>query len=158
MKKRTLKADTPQFLSGWKEIANFLGMGVRTVQRYEREMGLPVRRPAGKVRGSVVAISVELDGWVKASPIREVFRLRVRPRYPSSAQEIKAGLSELARLREQTAALRADMKESLQRLHDSVCLLQEELQQRRVHEFPSLYSWNERDLIERTASKSSIQH
>jgi hypothetical protein len=31
-----------EILSGWKDIANHLGMGVRTVQRYERELGLPV--------------------------------------------------------------------------------------------------------------------
>jgi len=47
------KIEPPQILSGWKEIANYLGKGVRTVQRYERYMGLPVRRPAGKPSGSV---------------------------------------------------------------------------------------------------------
>lgn len=35
----------PQFLTGWKEIANYLGKGVRAVQRYERKFGLPVRAP-----------------------------------------------------------------------------------------------------------------
>ena len=33
-----------EILTGWNEIANYLGMGVRTVQRYERELGLPIRR------------------------------------------------------------------------------------------------------------------
>jgi hypothetical protein len=37
----------PEILSGWKDIANYLGKGVRTVQRYGREMGLPIHRPAG---------------------------------------------------------------------------------------------------------------
>jgi len=61
--------EAPQFLSGWKSIANYLGKGVRTVQRYERELDLPVRRPAGRARGSVVATKTEIDAWVSASPI-----------------------------------------------------------------------------------------
>ena len=42
----------PHFLNGWKEIANYLGKGVRTVQRYERTLALPVRRPSGRSGGS----------------------------------------------------------------------------------------------------------
>ena len=33
-------------LDSWKEIAAYLGRGVRTVQRWEREEGLPVHRLA----------------------------------------------------------------------------------------------------------------
>src|SRR5436309_1682014 len=51
-------------VTGWKDIANYLQKGVRTVQRYERELGLPVRRPAGKATGSVMATKSELDAWV----------------------------------------------------------------------------------------------
>ena len=57
----TLKVE---YFSGWKEIANYLGKGVRTVQRYEGEMGLPIHRPAGKSSAAVVAIQSELDNWV----------------------------------------------------------------------------------------------
>jgi hypothetical protein len=52
-----------QLLTSWKEIAAHLGKGVRTVQRWERELGLPVRRPA-KNRHIVVALPVELNGWI----------------------------------------------------------------------------------------------
>jgi hypothetical protein len=55
-----------EILSGWKEVADFLGKGVRTVQRYEGELGLPVRRPAGKSKGSVIAAKAELRDWVLA--------------------------------------------------------------------------------------------
>lgn len=58
------------FLSGWKEIASYLGLGVRTVQRYEREMGLPIHRPTGKSRGTVIAAKAELDGWAIAGAPR----------------------------------------------------------------------------------------
>jgi len=55
-------------LSGWKEIAHYLRKGVRTVQRYERELGLPIRRLAGKAMGSVIAIKADLDRWMSGSP------------------------------------------------------------------------------------------
>lgn len=52
-------------LNSWKEIANYLGRGVRTVQRYERECKLPVRRLPGKPRSSVLALRPELDQWLR---------------------------------------------------------------------------------------------
>ena len=57
-----------QILSGWKEIASYLGMGVRTVQRYERELGLPIHRPAGHSRGAVIGVKAEIDGWINTTP------------------------------------------------------------------------------------------
>lgn len=149
MGKRTLPVEPPQFLSGWKEIANFLGKGVRTVQRYERELALPVRRPAGKDRGSVVAVRAELDGWVKATPIREAFPMRP-PEYLSTTKGIKDGLAELARLRDQMMTLRFEMRQSLQRLQDNVYVLQGEMTQRQTYDPSSLYSHGERDLLDRT--------
>jgi Tol biopolymer transport system component len=50
-------------LDSWKEIAAFLGRGVRTVQRWEREEGLPVHRLAHDKRGSVYARREELAAW-----------------------------------------------------------------------------------------------
>ena len=63
-------------LSGWKDIARYLGKGIRTVQRYELELGLPIRRPPGKWRASVIATTAELDAWVKAGSLRRSFALR----------------------------------------------------------------------------------
>ena len=51
-------------LNSWKEIAEFLGRSVRTVQRWEARFGLPVRHRAGK-RTSVFAIQSELDSWLR---------------------------------------------------------------------------------------------
>jgi hypothetical protein len=70
-----------KILSGWKDIANYLGKGVRTVQRYEHTLRLPVRHPAGRRRGSVLATQAELDAWVAATPFREV----AQPGYVSPA-------------------------------------------------------------------------
>lgn len=42
-------------LSGKKAVASYLGTGVRTVQRYKRELDLPVHRPSRNTPGSVIA-------------------------------------------------------------------------------------------------------
>jgi serine/threonine protein kinase/Tol biopolymer transport system component len=52
-----------QRLDSWKEIASYLGRGVRTVQRWEREQQLPVHRLAHAKGDSVYADSAELDRW-----------------------------------------------------------------------------------------------
>jgi len=55
-------------LHSWKEIANYTGRGVRTIQRYEIELGFPIHRPAGKSRSAVLGFSDEIDAWLnKAS-------------------------------------------------------------------------------------------
>ncbi|HEY1938720.1 MAG TPA: hypothetical protein VGJ33_12355 [Candidatus Angelobacter sp.] len=51
-------------LNSWKEVATYMGRGVRTVQRWEQELGLPVRRPRGKSRSAVIALKPELDSWL----------------------------------------------------------------------------------------------
>lgn len=75
-------------LTSWKEIAQYLGKGVRTVQRWEEIYGLPVRRLSAKGRHAVLAIPEELDSWVLA-------RSKGRP-------------SELESLRRENALLRAE--------------------------------------------------
>ncbi len=52
-----------RILNGWKEIAQFMGRGVRTVQRWET-IGLPIRRPNARNRSAVVAFSNELQEWL----------------------------------------------------------------------------------------------
>jgi hypothetical protein len=54
-------------LTSWKEVAVYLGKGVRTVQRWESRLGLPVRRPDGRAKGTVLAFSEELDTWLKSN-------------------------------------------------------------------------------------------
>jgi hypothetical protein len=110
-------------LSGWKDIANYLGKGVRTVQRYEQELALPVRRPAGRSAGSVVATKTELDAWICASPIRETFD-RTKPpavsQCANSAAALKEGIAEMKRLRDEMLALRSKLKSELYALRNNV--------------------------------------
>jgi Tol biopolymer transport system component len=56
------RPDEPR-LDSWKEIASYLGRGIRTVQRWEREEGLPVHRLDHVKRGSVYASRRELTAW-----------------------------------------------------------------------------------------------
>jgi hypothetical protein len=58
-----------QILNGWKEISSYINRSVRTVQRWEARLELPVYRPALKDRSAVMAFSDELDRWIsRASP------------------------------------------------------------------------------------------
>jgi hypothetical protein len=64
-------SDAPEtrILNSWKEIAAHMGRGVRTVQRWEQELGLPVRRPRGKSRSAVIARATDLDQWLNCVPV-----------------------------------------------------------------------------------------
>jgi predicted DNA-binding transcriptional regulator AlpA len=100
-------------LNGWKEIANFLGKGLRTVQRYEREEQLPVHRPPG--RQSVMCTKAELVAWIAASPQRES-RAQFSPRNvhaPARIAGMNDGIMKMVQLCESIVALRQSLLESL---------------------------------------------
>lgn len=52
-----------QRLDSWKEIAAYVGRDVRTVQRWEKEEGLPVHRHSHKKLGTVYGFKPEIDSW-----------------------------------------------------------------------------------------------
>jgi len=72
-----------KILTSWKEIGQYLGKGVRTVQRWEREAGLPVRRQDHPSRPAVLAIPEELDAWARsrtrgpAAPVADSLRREI---------------------------------------------------------------------------------
>jgi len=128
MKNDRENAEERLFLNSWKEIAEYLGKGVRTVQRYERDLGLPVRRPAGQFRSSVMAKCAEVDAWVDASPIRHEFRvsliqMRTTPELTGSVRE---AVSEMHKLRTQMTSLRAEVRLALHTLMASLHTFKEE--------------------------------
>ena len=62
---------TQDILNSWKEISKYMNRGVGTGQRWEREWGLPVRRPRGKRHSAVIAVRSELDDWRHTCPVEE---------------------------------------------------------------------------------------
>jgi len=75
-------------LDSWKEIATYLGRDVTTVQRWERQEGMPVHRHLHHKRGSVYALSSELDAWRQRRNLRseEEQELALEAAGPSARQ------------------------------------------------------------------------
>jgi len=99
-----------EVFSGWKDVANYLGKSVRTVQRYERELGLPIRRPVANATIAVIATKAELDAWISASPLR---RSEVTGNNSGILKEFRMHVKELHQLRHETAQLRQAVNASL---------------------------------------------
>jgi adenylate cyclase len=57
-------ADVGATLRGWKQIAAYLHRDVRTVQRWERNEHLPVRRQLHIKLGTIHAVTAELNSWL----------------------------------------------------------------------------------------------
>ena len=54
----------PDRLDSWKEISSYLGRDRRTLERWERDRGMPVHRIPGGERPRVYALKPELDRWL----------------------------------------------------------------------------------------------
>src|SRR5205809_5054458 len=89
-----------EVLNSWKEISNYIGRGVRTVQRWEKDFGMPVRRPSGHLRGSVFAIREDIDQWLKTCDARE------NGEQPPAATDTKPGHAVHLRLHENALQLK----------------------------------------------------
>lgn len=109
-------------LTCWKDIASYLGKGVRTVQRWEQEFGLPVRRPNGISHKSPVSADPrDLDAWLKS-------RWSVRAERADPAREHGQGAAQtgdgiFVELREsvqQSSDLQARVRLARQQHHDLV--------------------------------------
>ena len=84
-------------LTCWKEIAEYLHQGLRTVQRYE-QMGLPVRRLQRPEKASVLAFSDEIDVWMRSHFQSE------------GKSELEVLRKELAEVKRQNELLRATLE------------------------------------------------
>jgi hypothetical protein len=85
-------------LNSWKEIAEYVGRGVRTLQRWEQFYDFPVHRPAGNHKSAVFAVPTEVDEW-----------LRTRPMHVQNETNGHAGASE--ELESELATLRTLVKD-----------------------------------------------
>ena len=65
----SVRARPSDVLHGWKEIARYIQRDVRTVERWEKQRGLPVRRVPGQGRAAVYARVAELEAWLESRPL-----------------------------------------------------------------------------------------
>src|SRR5512140_70148 len=56
----------PERLNSWKAIAHYLGVSVRTAQRWERQEQLPVCRHRHEADNTVYANRVDLEAWLSS--------------------------------------------------------------------------------------------
>jgi septal ring factor EnvC (AmiA/AmiB activator) len=121
-----------ELLSGWKDIASYLGRGVRTVQRYERKLNLPVRRVLRSPSGPVVATKSDLDSWVRSSPTaQESFNKETRTVEEHLVSDIAKGLQQQAELRAQMLKLRNELKMSVKNIRENILQLRQQLNETR---------------------------
>ena len=101
-------------LTGWKEIGNFVGRGVRTVQRWTTELELPVHRIRNSPRSPVFAFKSELDWWMRKRAMDNGSTHQLVPhQYQTSFTIRKARL-----LKTRCRSLNVDLHQQLQ------CLMQ----------------------------------
>jgi len=99
----------PHVLTSWKEVAAYLGKGVRTVQRWERELGLPVRRPYGSEKHVIVALPEELDRWMRT-------KMQTRDQGGGVAEQSRPAVDQVRTVAAQPMN-HATRTEQLERLH-----------------------------------------
>jgi TolB-like protein len=73
-------------LESWGEIATYLRRDIRTVQRWEKDLRLPVRRLMIGKQGQVYAFPSELDKWVLERQPKPLIDLEPQPGPPPEAE------------------------------------------------------------------------
>ena len=111
-----------QILNGWKEISNHIERGVRTAQRWEVRLGMPVHRPALKDRSAVVAFTDELDRWLSRTAPDTLNGIdkggdETLVRVHQNLSKLASHTSELA---SRTKALKEQLKRSLEVQHERI--------------------------------------
>jgi hypothetical protein len=115
-------------LSSWKDIARYMGKGVRTVQRWERYLGLPVRRPTGAAHKSAVLLDrSDVDAWMatrfslRASQKDETTQLDLPS--GSARSDLREGIRTARELRHANHALAEQISQSIRMLTERCDLL-----------------------------------
>jgi|SRR5215469_5471905 len=96
-------------LRSWKEIAAYLGKGVRTVQRWEQLLGLPVKRQREKAKGTVAASTDQLDQWLLTEWAQRAIETNGK---------LRPSVDDYTRLRQTNRELTLGLARAVQRLKD----------------------------------------
>ncbi|HEX3660566.1 MAG TPA: hypothetical protein VHU89_04005 [Acidobacteriaceae bacterium] len=118
--------DQNRVLTSWKEIAAYLGKGVRTVQRWEKDFGLPVRRPTGSDKSAILARARDLDAWVAMRCSTRMLpdgAISHNHRLLSTRSALAAALATSLMLRETNAALLSEVREAVVDLRNEIARL-----------------------------------
>ena len=109
-------------LSSWKEIAQYLGRGVRTVQRWHSSLGLPVHGVNAKTRSRVFAYRAELDRWLHECADRDETKTAVfgeepfnSPRVLRAQSAMKKVASLASKQHDQVASIREEVRRMMER-------------------------------------------
>ncbi len=116
-------------LNSWKEIAAYIGRGVRTVQRWE-SIGLPVRRPRAHSRSAVIAMSDEIDAWLRSAPTAETTTQSndgVVLRTTQAAASIRQAITDYRESRERNRRFLAAHHDARRRLAANIIALHQEI-------------------------------
>ena len=112
-------------LTSWKEIARHMNKSVRTVQRWEEEFGLPVRRPEKPDSGTVLAFPEELDLWMQQHTVvravdelhHEVTAIARHPRINGFIDRVHASTARATDVRQRSHQLLSRTEELLTKVH-----------------------------------------
>ena len=103
-----------ELLQSWKEIANYLRRGVRTVQRWQG-MGLPVRHLGHGRKAPVVADARDLDRWLHGTQLHG-FKTAQPAEHLISRGLLGESIQQAHQLREEMSVLRGSHRASRERL------------------------------------------
>lgn len=115
------KSQSHAILNSWKEIAAYLGRGVRTVQRWEQELQLPVHRIGKGRRSPVFAVVSELKFWTVTSAGRNAYNMVERQAMqpdsngPKREAQLAARLHQLAQAVAESSVRHQRNAEALQK-------------------------------------------
>ena len=98
-----------KLLTSWQEIASYLGKGVRTVQRWEYGLGLPVSRPKKSGTHIVLSSTDELDQWL-AGNWSQLPDRKESPRKSASPSNVPSTIRDSGRLRQANRELVYDLR------------------------------------------------
>jgi len=99
-------------LGSWKEIAAYLGKGVRTAQRWEHEFGLPVSRPKTAQKGAVSSSTDELERWL-VTKWEQLGSQKESPANAGSPNGVAASIRDFRRLRQENRELTHDLTRAM---------------------------------------------